>query len=524
MKYALKVVTDKNTYDREYVLESGENIVVTPLQDETIQSIQATMSYHMEDEEVVFMNGYQTWTSCRELRKNERMRGVNHLPKFVVNQFSLDRYGDYHFIDYENEKGFSHGFSYCYFRKGERYRFFGSLDENPGYTVFHNDANTDTFTISRDCKDIHFTGDYHCFDLFYMEGNEDEVFDAYFKALGITPKTDKKICGYSSWYNRYQNISYQTISEDLLGAKKILREGDVFQIDDGWEPFIGDWLEPDKNKFPNGLKPMVDEIHENGYIAGLWLAPFVAEEKSEIYQKHRDWFFQVDGNPWKLGCNWSGFYALDIDHPEVKEYLTKVFDRVFNEWGIDLVKLDFLYGGAPFGTKDETRAARMIRGCKWIRELCKDKLILGCGVPLWPTFGLFEYSRVSCDVSLDWDDKPHMRIIHRERPSTKHAISTSLARRQLNGRAFLNDPDVFFLRDKNLNISTSVKDDLAKFDAFVGGVFMTSDNPNEYSDELIEDYNRYRSLMDAKNIRYDIGNHISIIYELDGIEYIEILF
>lgn len=57
----------------------------------------------------------------------------------------------------------------------------------------------------------------------------------------------------------------------------------------------------------------------------------------------------MDGQPWCCGCNWSSFYALDIDHPEVQAYLKQVFDRVLQDWGFDLVKLDFLYGAAPFG-------------------------------------------------------------------------------------------------------------------------------------------------------------------------------
>ena len=50
----------------------------------------------------------------------------------------------------------------------------------------------------------------------------------------------------------------------------------MFQIDDGWEPKVGDWLETDAQKFPHGLKGMVEEIHAAGFQAGLWLAPFLA--------------------------------------------------------------------------------------------------------------------------------------------------------------------------------------------------------------------------------------------------------
>ena len=185
---------------------------------------------------------------------------------------------------------------------------------------------------------------------------------------------------------------------------------------------------------------------------------------------------KVDGKPWSCGCNWGGFYSLDLDHPGVQDYLRRVFDRVLNEWGYDLVKLDFLYGVAPFGNERESRAGRMIRGMEFLRELCGDKLILGCGVPLMPAFGLVDYCRVSCDVSLDWDDTLLKRHIHRERVSTRQAIGNSIFRRQLNGRAFLSDPDVFFLRDENLKLSEAQKKKLYTVNALFGGVLFHSDN------------------------------------------------
>ena len=43
---------------------------------------------------------------------------------------------------------------------------------------------------------------------------------------------------------------------------------------------MGDWLETDAQKFPHGLKGMVQEIHASGFQAGLWLAPFVCEKDS----------------------------------------------------------------------------------------------------------------------------------------------------------------------------------------------------------------------------------------------------
>jgi alpha-galactosidase len=222
------------------------------------------------------------------------------------------------------------------------------------------------------------------------------------------------------------------------------------------------------------------------------------------------------GKPWCLGANWSGFYSLDIDHPDVIDYIKKVFHQVYDLWGFDLVKLDFLYGAAPFGNASESRAKRMKRALQLLRDISIGKEILACGVPLMPSFGLVEYSRIGCDVGLDWDDVFYMRLLHRERISTKNAIVNTVNRRQLNGRAFMNDPDVFFIRTENIHLTEKQKDDLARIQALLGGVFLTSDSPANYTDDMIRKYQEYRKLASALVTDVSTDDSITIEYVLDG--------
>lgn len=486
----------------------------------TIQAITAILPWEMGKDGRAFLNGYQTWTYCPECGKRDKIRGLAHVPKPLLDKYAFDRYGDYHFVDYPNKRGLFHGFSWCYFRRGERFCLIASLDERPGYTIFQYDANRGLLAIERDCAGVeHPGGTLHAFDLYVAEGTETEVFDGWFAAMGVKPRTGKKLAGYSSWYNRYQDITQEAISSDLAGCKTLLSPGDLFQVDDGWEPQVGDWLEPDSAKFPRGMKSVAEEIHDAGFLAGLWLAPFVCETDSNLYREHPDWLLKVNGQPWKCGGNWSGFYALDIDLPAVRDYLRGVFDRVLDQWGFDLVKLDFLYGAAPFGKKTESRAGRMIRAMELLREWCGDKLILGCGVPVMPAFGLVDYCRVSCDVGLDWDDVWYMRLFHRERVSTKQAIGNTIFRRQLNGRAWLSDPDVFFLREENLRLTAEQKRKLAQVNALLGGVLLTSDDPAGYSPTAREQYRALRELSQAENIHVDTNRGLCVTYTIGGREF-----
>ena len=129
-----------------------------------------------------------------------------------------------------------------------------------------------------------------------------------------------------------------------------------------------------------------------------------------------------------------------------------------------------------------------------LRKWCGDALILGCGVPLMPAFGLADYCRIGCDVSLDWDDKFYMHIAHPERVSTKRSMTDTLTRMPLDGYAFGCDPDVLFLRTENLRLSEKKKDLLAKVDALCGSVFLTSDDPGKYTGEQKKRYRMYREM------------------------------
>lgn len=496
----------------------GEVRILVELPEGRLKSVTAQVHIPRRETDRVFLNGFQSWSHCPERGRKDILRGLSHLPRLGVRTFGLEKYGDYYFLPYPEQEGVSHGESYGYFRQGEEYHLVASLDETNGYTLLEYDFPSGQLRLRRDCGGLRCGGTFHAFDLFFAAGGEDEVFDAWFAAMGLRPRTVEKIAGYSSWYNRYQNIDAACIRSDLAACAEVLLPGDLFQIDDGWEPKVGDWLVPDRKKFQKGLKPLADDIHARGLRAGLWLAPFVCQRGSDIWKNHRDWLLTVNGRPWYCGVNWGGFYSLDIDKPEVQDYLRRVFHRVLDEWGFDLVKLDFLYGAAPLGGERETRAGRMIRAMDLLRELCGEKLVLGCGVPLMPAFGRVDYCRIGCDVGLDWDGSRLMQLTHRERVSTRQSLENTIYRRQLNGRAFGNDPDVFFLRTENLKLTAEQKRTLAEVNALLGDVWLTSDDMGRYGERQRKRYQELRALREAENVRVTVDGGVQIRCTVGGEE------
>lgn len=209
---------------------------------------------------------------------------------------------------------------------------------------------------------------------------------------------------WSSWYSYYEGIDEELVARtvaDLTGYPF-----DVFQLDDGWEPIVGDWTAgPD---FPSGMQATAGRIAEAGFRPGLWLAPMIALPDSTIARERPDLLVQDDaGRPMATGYNWnSHYYSLDTTQREVQDHLREVFQRVTG-WGFSYLKLDFMYAGAVTGRRhqDVHRETAYRDAISFIRETVGDDVyLLGCGVPMIPSIGVFDGARVGPDVGPFWDN------------------------------------------------------------------------------------------------------------------------
>lgn len=454
-----------------------------------VQLIGAKISYacRFGQDDTFFANGFQSWTDTREFSKTEKMPDQGFVARTPFGKkMGLEFVGDYTYCKYSKKTGIFHSDSYAYVNRGNKIELVGSLSDRSGWTVIYANMHQNHMFVYKDVEGVVCAGEYALFDLYFDEGAYDDVFDRYFAAMQIKPLTDQKIRGYTSWYNYYQNISEEVVLRDLEALARATDRIDTFQIDDGYQTAVGDWLSIDKKKFPNGMKPVADAIHAKGLQAGIWLAPLGAQHNSAIAKEHPNWLVKnKKGKPFYVGGNWGGFYALDIYNEEVRAYIRHFFDVVLNTWGFDLVKLDFLYAAAVLPRNGKSRGEIMYDAMDLIREAVGEKKILGCGVPMMPCFGKVEYMRIGADMSLHWADDFSRKRMHREDVSTVNAIYNSIYRRHLNERAFLCDPDVFLLRDYNIQFTFEQRKALAKFIKIFGSVIFTSDDVGRYNAEQL---------------------------------------
>lgn len=470
--------------------------------------------YNFAEDAKVYPNGYQSWTYAKEYTVKDKLEGLKPLAKLGWKLTSI--FGDYPFKKYPTKSGIFHGFTYSYIRVDEDVTLLGSLSETQGYTIFNFDMNDGIIDIEKELEGLTISSEYDLFDIVCLKGGYDKVFNEYFKIMNVPKPKVKHMSGYTSWYNYFGKITEDILMRDLNGMDKVKGYSEIFQIDDGFQIKVGDWLTLKDDKFPNGMKYLADAIHNKGLLAGLWLAPFSCARSSQVAKDHPDWLVKDDkGKPVLGSIAWGGAYIIDFYNKEAAQYIKNFFNEVLNVWGFNLVKLDFLYSICLTPRYNKTRGTIMCEAMDFLRECVGDKLILGCGVPLGPSFGKVDLCRISCDVDLSYKNKIYYWAGNREIVNTRSAMNNTIFRRHLDGKVFCNDPDVFFLRNNNLSFTHEQKLLLAKVNNMFGNVLFVSDNIGDYDDNQLSEAKKSFTQCKAKIISADYldAKNLRIIYE-----------
>ncbi|MBS3990868.1 MAG: alpha-galactosidase [Erysipelothrix sp.] len=480
--------------------EFGERLVITlhPQEAVIIDDVTLKISHKVSRSCSMTFNGYQSWTDTQPLFPYDKMPYLSPLAQQLVAKYQFDKYGDTLIYPFKHGRGHFHGFTYVSLKEQDQSILLASLDESSGFTMFEYDHRRGLWTIRKDNQGIQCTQPTVLLDVILLKGYESTLFDSYAQLMKLSLKTTQIHTGWTSWYYHYQDINESIILNNIEALASSKAQLDIIQIDDGYQTAIGDWLSVDFNKFPQGMAYLATKIQEKGFKAGIWLAPCVCQVDSKLVNDHPDWLLKDEFGEFRMGGgNWGGFYILDMQKEEVKEYLRHVFHVVLDVWNYDMVKLDFLYAACLYPTLTKTRGQLMHETMAFIRSCVKEKLILGCGVPLGSAFGFVDFCRIGCDVGLDWNDKWYMKLFHRERISTYHAINNAIGRYPLHNRFFLNDPDVFILREESNQLTSVQKNTLAQTNKLTHGLLFTSDDVSKYSDSLKE---TFKKLMQHDNL------------------------
>ena len=113
----------------------------------------------------------------------------------------------------------------------------------------------------------------------------------------------------------------------------------------GWDKKNGDWWQNvgnwsvDKERFPEGLKPVSDAVHKVGAKFMVWFEPERVRPGTEIDAQHSEWITKLPHND---------NYLFDLGNPSARLWLTDHISDMIKKEGIDYYRQDFNFDPMPY--------------------------------------------------------------------------------------------------------------------------------------------------------------------------------
>jgi len=184
---------------------------------------------------------------------------------------------------------------------------------------------------------------------------------------------------YDAWFGIENELNQDIILREAQRAAELGVE--VFAVDASWFPGdfpmgVGNWHEVDRNKFPDGLEAIAENVRSLGMHFGLWFEPERAGADTWLYKSHPEWFLQGES---------PAFFHLNLAIPEVQDYLIDLIggwierlDIRWSRWDYNIdphaywhsadptLKIQFAYMKGLYRVLDEL----MTRYPNWMVEQC----------------------------------------------------------------------------------------------------------------------------------------------------------
>ena len=292
------------------------------------------------------------------------------------------------------------------------------------------------------------------------------------------------LTGWCSWYFAYENISSKLLRDNFskLAGLHLHVPTNVAVVDDGYMTAWGDWDSVKPKQFPDGMGVVSKNISDKGMRPGLWMAPFAADKHSQLTKDHPDWVIRNDsGGPANSSNCGKFFYGLDATNPEVRSYVHHCVRRAVEDWGFNVLKIDFLYAACLEGNGkydlSTSRAEAMHLALQTIRDAAgPDTFLIGCGCPISSGVGFVDAMRVSADTGptwypaapLPWWDMGTL-------PSLRSMVRNSVSRAPFGHRWWHNDPDCLMFGE-HTRLSNDEVASAASIVAMTCGMLLLSDD------------------------------------------------
>ena len=191
------------------------------------------------------------------------------------------------------------------------------------------------------------------------------------------------VMGWSSWNTYRVNINEALIRKqaDAMAASGLKEVGYRFiNIDDGFFGYRDEngRLHTHPERFPNGMKGIVDYIHSLGFKAGTY----------------SDAGSNTCGSIWDNDVNGVNVGLYGHERQDA--------DLMFNEWGFDFIKIDYCGAGQELALEEQKRYTTI---CKAIEEVARHKVSVNICRWAYPGTWVKELARswrISPDIAPNW--------------------------------------------------------------------------------------------------------------------------
>jgi hypothetical protein len=279
--------------------------------------------------------------------------------------------------------------------------------------------------------------------------------EQYADAVGAAQnsRTRSIVNGWCSWFYTLARVSEDEVLRNAAFAAQHLRPFglEYIQIDDGYQRSHGDWQ--GNERFPHGMQWLAERIKAHGLKPGVWIAPYVISERSDVFRLHPEWLVKRrDGSLQRIG-NWESenspealreavkHYCLDITHPEAAQWLRDLFETIAQRWGYEMIKVDFMAWSilAAERYRDPTLSSAEVyrRGLEIMRGAVGAGChLLECG-PGNVTVGLIDSMRIEADINYGYAGAAWKQYFQDPACTTAAAAK----RYYFHRRAWVNDAD-----------------------------------------------------------------------------------
>jgi alpha-galactosidase len=158
----------------------------------------------------------------------------------------------------------------------------------------------------------------------------------------VMPNADKvRPVLYNSW--EATSFDVNEANQRALARRAAALGCELFVVDDGWfgaraddHAGLGDWY-VNTERFPNGLKPLIDEVHGLGMDFGIWVEPEMVNPDSDLYRAHPDWVYHF---PERTRSQIRNQLVLNLARPDVAAWLHDWLHGLLTDNDIQFVKWD----------------------------------------------------------------------------------------------------------------------------------------------------------------------------------------